>query len=229
LLGNEIEVGVLQGWFFHFGIGWKSVSNRTASNSLTGVDPRCDMEPLLLYLIFLPKDAHMPGRGCDQLLRGASKQNMSMIDDHDLVTNGLDILDDMGAEQHKSILRRTGEEIAEVDALLRVKSYRGLVKNQERWIAQQGLGNPYPLALTAGKGADFGFFLFLQIDRPDCFMNSSFGLLYAFQSRHIVQKLRDGQLVKQAKILGQIAQFRFQTPVGFGKRRAIHLDGTARE
>ena len=44
-----------------------------------------------------------------------------------------------------------------MDALLRVQAHRGLVKDQKRRVAQQGLGNAHPLALAAGEGADLGF------------------------------------------------------------------------
>ena len=84
------------------------------------------------------------------------------------------------------LLRCTGEQIAKVDALLRVQSHRRLVKNQEGGIPQQSLRNAYPLALAAGEGADFGFCLFFQIDRLDGFLDCSFGVRNPLEGSHVV-------------------------------------------
>ena len=118
----------------------------------------------------------MAGSRLDQLLRRAGEQDGSVMDDHDLVAHRLHILDDVGGEQYQPVLRCTGEQIAEVDALLRVQSHRGLVKDQEGGIPQQSLRNPHPLALAAGEGADFGFCLFFQIDRLDCLLDCGLGI-----------------------------------------------------
>ena len=99
-----------------------------------------------------------------------------MIDNHDLVAYRLHIFDDMGGKQHQSVFCSAGEQIAEVNPLFRVQAHRGLVKNQEGWIPQQSLRNTYPLTLAAGKGADFGFCLFFQINRLDCLLNCGLGI-----------------------------------------------------
>ena len=59
-----------------------------------------------------------------------------MVDDHDLVAHRLHILDDVGREKHQMLLGCAGEQVAEVDALLRVQSHGGLVKDQEGGIPQ---------------------------------------------------------------------------------------------
>ena len=64
-----------------------------------------------------------------------------------------------------------GEEISEVDTLLRVKSYGGLIKNQEGRVSQNCLRNTHPLALTTGQRANSGSGLFLQIDLLYCLLN----------------------------------------------------------
>ncbi len=99
-----------------------------------------------------------------------------MVDDDDLVAHRLHILDDVGGEQHQPVLGGAGEQVAEVDALLRVQPHGGLVKDQEGGIPQQGLGDAHPLALTAGEGADLGLCLLLQIDRLDCLSDGGLGI-----------------------------------------------------
>ena len=94
------------------------------------------MQPLLQRLILLPKDAHMAGSRLDQLLRRAGEQDGPVVDDHDLVAHRLHILDDVGREKHQMLLGCAGEQVAEVDALLRVQSHGGLVKDQEGGIPQ---------------------------------------------------------------------------------------------
>ena len=56
------------------------------------------------------------------------------------------------------------------------KSHRGLVKDQEGRIPQQGLRDAHPLALAAGEGADLGFCLFFQIDRLNCLLDRGLGI-----------------------------------------------------
>lgn len=97
------------------------------------------------------------------------------VDHHELIAHGLHILDDVGGEQDQPVLGRVGEQISEVDPLLRVQSYRGLIKNQEGRVPQNRLGNTHPLALSAGERADFGPGLFLQIDCSDRFLMAALG------------------------------------------------------
>ena len=85
------------------------------------------------------------------------------MDDHEAVTHRLHVLDDVGGEEHQPVLGRAGEQVAEVDALLRVQTHRGLVKDQEGRVPQQGLGDAHPLALAAGEGADLRPGLLLQV------------------------------------------------------------------
>ena len=180
------------------------------------------MEPILLIGLPLIEYPHMAGCGPDQLFRGAGKEDLPAVDHHELIAHGLHILDDVGGEQDQPVLGRVGEQISEVDPLLRVQSYRGLIKNQEGRVPQNRLGNTHPLALSAGERADFGPGLFLQIDCSDRFLNGRFGISDPFQRRHIVQKLRDGQLVKQTEILGQIPQPGFQQTFRSVKGLSIH-------
>ena len=166
----------------------------------------------------------MPCSGPDEVRRCAGEQDAPVVDDHDAVAHRLHILDDVRGEQNQTVLRRAGKQVAEVDALLRVQTDRGLVENQQRRIAQKRLRNAYPLALPAGQGTDFGSDLFFQIDRLDCLLDGGPGICDPFERGHIVEKLCDGQLVEQAKILRQIAQPGLELPVCFGKRLPVHQD-----
>ena len=73
----------------------------------------------------------MAGSRLDQLLRRAGEQDGPVVDDNDLVTHRLHILDDVGGEKHQMFLGGAGEQVAEVDALLRVQPHGWFVKDQE--------------------------------------------------------------------------------------------------
>ena len=134
----------------------------------------------------------------------------------------------MSGQKHQPVLGHLRKEISEADPFLRVKTYCGFVKNQKMRVAQDGLGDPYPLALSAGKGADFCFLLFLQMGALN---SGGDGLLAAgnpLQRRHVVQELPDCQLVKQPKGLGQIAQAGLQQPLLLDQGLSIHRDFSLR-
>ena len=118
----------------------------------------------------------------------------------------------MGGQKYQPVLGHLRKEIAETDPLLRVKAHRGFVKNQKMGIAQDGLCNSHPLALTTGERADFCFLLFLQVGTLDSGGDGLLTVGDSFQCRHVVQKLPDRQLVKQPKGLRQVAQAGFQQP-----------------
>ena len=65
LLGNEIEVGVLQGGVRRLGEGREHVSHRPAADSLAGIYSGGDVKSILLGSVLLPKDTHMTGGGLD--------------------------------------------------------------------------------------------------------------------------------------------------------------------
>ena len=155
----------------------------------------------------------MAGGRRDQLLRRAGEPDLPVVDDHDLVAHRLHILDDVGGEEHQPLLGGAGEEVAEVDALLRVQPHCGLIKDQERRIPQQGLGDAHPLALSAGEGADLRPGLLLQIDSPDHIPDGRLGTAQTLEGGHVVQKLRDSQLLKEAEVLGQVAEAGLQFPL----------------
>ena len=71
-------------------------------------------------------------------------------------------------------------------ALLRVQPDGGLVKNQERWIAQKRLGDADALALAAGKRADFRPGLVLKVDFAYGLLYGGPGLAQALQRGHVV-------------------------------------------
>lgn len=148
-----------------------------------------------------------------------------MIHDHQLIANRLHILDDVGGEQHQSVLRRLGKEVAKVNPFLRIESHRGLVEDQKLGGSQQGLGNADPLALAAGERADFGPAFFAQVGGLDGAVDGGPAVRDLLERGHIVEELKNGQLVIEAKALRQIAERGFERLFPFGKRRAIQCDG----
>ena len=111
---------------------------------------------------------------------------------------------------------------------LRVQAHRGFVENQEGRVPQQRLGDAHPLPLAAGEGADPGPGLLLQIDCPDHIPDGRLGAAQALEGGHVAQKLRDGQLVKEAEVLGQVAEAGLQFPLDLVQRRPVHQDAPLR-
>ena len=124
--------------------------------------------------------------GTDERLRRAGEQNPPMMDHHKLVAHRLHILDDVGGEQHQPLLCRPGEQVAEMDALLRVQPHRGLVEDQEGRAAQQGLGDAQALALAAGEGADLSPGLLPQVDGLHGLLDSGLWVPQALEGGHIL-------------------------------------------
>ena len=148
-----------------------------------------------------------------------------MVDDHKAVTYRLHVLDNVGGQQDQPVPGGLGEQVAEVNALLRVQPHRGLVKDQEGGVPQQGLGDAHPLALAPGQGADLGPCLLLQVDGLNGTLDGGFWVSQPLQGRHVVQKLGDSELVEQPEVLGQIAQPGFQLPLPLGQGLPIHQNG----
>ena len=161
----------------------------------------------------------------NQLLRRAGEQDLPVVDDHQPVTHRLHVLDNVGGQQYQPVLGRAGEQVAEVDALLRVQPHRRLIEDQEGRGAQQGLGDAHPLALSAGQAADAGAGLPLQIDRPDHLADGCSGVPQPLQGGHIVQELGHGELVEQPEVLGKIAQLGLQLPLRLEKGLSVHQNG----
>ena len=88
------------------------------------------------------KGAHVALCRPDKLLRRAVEAQPPLVEHQQAGAHRLHILDDVGGQEHQPVLGQPGKQVAEVNALLRVQSHRGLVKDQKRRIAQQGLGTP---------------------------------------------------------------------------------------
>ena len=173
------------------------------------------------------KGAHVALCRPDKLLRRAVEAQPPLVEHQQAGAHRLHILDDVGGQEHQPVLGQPGKQVAEVNALLRVQAHRGLVKDQKRRVAQQGLGNAHPLALAAGEGADSGPPLLPQMDGLDHRPNALPAAPQALQRPHVVQKLLHRQLVKQTEVLGQIAQAGFVGPLAFGQRLAVRPYGAA--
>ena len=52
--------------------------------------------------------------------------------------------------------------------------------------------------------------------------------MQALEGRHVVQKLGDGQLLKEAEVLGQVAEAGLQFPLNLVQGRPVHQDAPLR-
>lgn len=116
------------------------------------------------------------------------------------------ILDDVGGQQYQLVLGRLGEKVAKADPLLRIQPHGGFVQDEQLRRSEKGLGDAHPLTLAAGQRANPRLLLPLQTCGGQDLGNRAAALVKSLEGGHIVQKLPYGQLVIQAKVLGQIPQ-----------------------
>ena len=102
-----------------------------AGNSTGGVDSGSDRKAFLLPAVGLFKHSHVTLGGLNQPGRGPGEEDAAFVNDDQLVTDRLYILNDMGGEKDDFILGNAGKQVAEVDPFLRVQADSGLVKDQE--------------------------------------------------------------------------------------------------
>ena len=78
----------------------------------------------------------------------------AVVDDKDVVADLLDLGEDVGAEDHSVLLGQLPDQGADLQDLLGVQAYSGLIQDQDVWEADQRLGQPHPLAVALGQVAD---------------------------------------------------------------------------
>ena len=71
-----------------------------------------------------------------------------------MVADLLDLGEDVGAQNHRVLLGQLPDQGADLQDLLGVQAYSGLIQDQDVWEAQQRLGQPHPLAVALGQVAD---------------------------------------------------------------------------
>src|SRR5699024_5093675 len=89
-----------------------------------------------------------------QVLRRVEGNQLAVGDNQDLFTDGLDLGEDMGAEDHRVGLAQLLDQVSDLDDLNGVQAHGGLVKDDDLGVAQQRLGNADPLAIALGQGVD---------------------------------------------------------------------------
>ena len=60
----------------------------------------------------------------------------------------------MAREQHGARAPQPAHQLADLDHLGRVEADRGLVQDEDGWVAAQGLGEPDALAVALGQRPD---------------------------------------------------------------------------
>ena len=89
-----------------------------------------------------------------QTLRVAEGHQFPVGDDEDLVADGLNLRENVGAEDHGVGLAQLSDEVPDLDDLQGVQAHGGLIQNDDLGAAQQGLGDAHPLAVALGQGGD---------------------------------------------------------------------------
>ena len=114
----------------------------------------------------------------------------------------------MGGQQNDSVLGEAVDVIPEPGPLPGVQARRGLVQDQQLRIAQQGLGQQYPLLHAAGEAADL---LVAHIQKIGHGKHPVDFFCYGFpgdllQPCHVDQEALGGHSLIKALLLGHVSQ-----------------------
>ena len=102
------------------GKGRQHLGHNPASNATCSIDAGSHLKPLFASISrLLLKHPNMALRHPNQRIWCAVKQYFPLVYHDQAVADGLNILNNMGGQQHNLILRRLRKEVAEIDALLR--------------------------------------------------------------------------------------------------------------
>jgi transcription termination factor NusA len=85
---------------------------------------------------------------------GVVGESASVVNDEDVVADGLDFREQVAGEQHGAIAAEFVDEVSGVDDLFWVEPGSGFVEDQHRGVADQRRGEPDALALPLGEFAD---------------------------------------------------------------------------
>ena len=83
-----------------------------------------------------------------------SNRTRPCVENDDPVAERGHVLGLVGGQQDRRAFPGPGEDLTQRDALLRVDAGGRLVEQQQRGVAEQGLGQRDPATLPAGQGAD---------------------------------------------------------------------------
>ena len=109
----------------------------------------------------------------------------AILHHHDLRGDLLHIGYDMGGEQHQTVLRIGGDDVAEPDPLIGVQAGGGFIQDQNLRVVQKGLGNAQSALHPAGIGGAFPFQIVPKADAVRQLLDPLFcaGLFHSFQCR----------------------------------------------
>ncbi len=80
--------------------------------------------------------------------------SLPLIDNQHLLAGGFNFRQDVGAEDDGVVAREGLDQVAGIDGLLRIETGGRLVEDQNIGVMDDGLGEPYALAVTFGQLAD---------------------------------------------------------------------------
>ena len=132
---------------------------------------------------------------------------LTVDEHHDPITDGLDLLEDVGREDDRRVLGEPLDEGADLENLDRIEAVRGLVEDEDLGLVQDRLGEPDTLTVALGE----------LRDRPDQVLaqaRGEHGLLHrgdplfdgdAPELRHHEQILLDEHFRVERRVLRQVA------------------------
>ena len=141
-----------------------------------------------------------------QFLERAVADDAAPVDDHDPVRGGLDLLEDVGGEDHGPAAGEPPDQLADLDDLVRVQAGSGFVEDDDLRVVYEGLGQGGALAVSLGK---FTYDLAVHGFKPT-FLQHHVGAFAEFRAaeapraRHEVQVRPDFHVHVQGKHLGQV-------------------------
>ena len=155
-----------------------------------------------------------------QLLGRALGHQMAVGQNQHFGTNRLYLAEDMAGQNHGMTLPQFTDQAADFDDLRRVQTDGGLIQNDDLGMAQQGLGNPHPLAVALGQVPDQPRHYVCQTSPPGCLFHlcSPLAPLDPFELCGKGQILFDRHLGIEGRCLRQVPDAGFGC-VGFLRQR----------
>ena len=158
----------------------------------------------------LDRVAGHAARRVHELRDGAVGGDRPVGDDQQTVAGGLDLLHDVGAENHRAFAAQRVHQLADLDALVGVQPLGGLVQHQDLGFVQNRPGHAGALPVALRDFADGPEEHVLQAGfldgAPDSLAGG--GVVQAAQPGHVFQELADEHVVVQRVRLGQVAHAR---------------------
>ena len=150
------------------------------------------------------------GEVVGQGVGGAVGHNAAVVDNQDALAHGLHLGQDVGAQDNRVVAAQVFDEGAAFNNLLGVQAHGGLVQNEHRGVANQGLGNAHALLVALGQVADKPVKDVLNLHQPADFLDMLLpGELGLFQLVHKIQVFLYRHIHVQGRQLRQVANHLF--------------------